>query len=426
MNQTIDTQFDEQHIWHPYTSMKQPLPSYPVISADGVRITLEDGTELIDGMSSWWSVIHGYNHPTINKAITEQVAKMSHVMFGGLTHSPAVELCKKLVDMTPDGLDKVFLADSGSVSVEVALKMAIQCQLGRGYKSRNKFVTLKHGYHGDTFGAMGVCDPVNSMHSLYSDILPKNYFIEAPSCSPESDFDLAQLDELKALLKTDNQHIAALILEPVVQGAGGMRFYHPDFIKHAKSLCHQYNVLLIADEIATGFGRTGKLFACEHSQITPDIMCLGKAITGGYMTLAATLCTEQVALDISQCDAGVLMHGPTFMANPLACAAANASLQLLQTGQWQSQVKRIEQGLIKGLQPCLAFSTVKDVRVFGAIGVVEMKHNVDVASIQKQFIQHGLWIRPFGKLVYVMPQYIISDHDLTLLTQGIVATLSEV
>ncbi len=425
MNQTIDTQFDEQHIWHPYTSMQQPLPSYPVISADGVRITLEDGTELIDGMSSWWSVIHGYNHPSINKAITEQVAKMSHVMFGGLTHSPAVELCKKLVAMTPVGLDKVFLADSGSVSVEVALKMAIQCQLGRGYKSRNKFVTLKHGYHGDTFGAMAVCDPVNSMHSLYSDILPKNYFIDAPKSKPSGIFDLAELDELKTLLQNNNEHIAALILEPVVQGAGGMRFYHPDFIKHAKSLCHQYNVLLIADEIATGFGRTGKLFACEHSEITPDIMCLGKAITGGYMTLAATLCTEQVALDISQCDAGVLMHGPTFMANPLACAAANASLQLLQTGKWQSQVKRIEQGLKTGLQPCLALSTVKDVRVFGAIGVVEMKHNVDVASIQKQFIKHGLWIRPFGKLVYVMPQYVISDQDLARLTRGIVETLND-
>jgi len=423
MNNLIDVKFDEQHIWHPYTSMQSPLPSYPVKSADGVRIKLEDGTELIDGMSSWWSVIHGYNHPVINQAITDQLGKMSHVMFGGLTHSPAIDLCKKLVELTPQGLEKVFLADSGSVSVEVALKMAIQCQLGRGYKNRNKFVTIKHGYHGDTFGAMAVCDPVNSMHSLYSDILPKNYFIDAPKSKPSDTFDLAELDELKTLLQNSNEHIAALILEPVVQGAGGMRFYHPDFIREAKLICEQYGILLIADEIATGFGRTGKMFACEHAQITPDILCLGKAITGGYMTLAATLCTDKVALDISQCEAGVLMHGPTFMANPLACAAANASLNLLMTGDWFAQVQQIEQGLRRGLQPCLELVTVSDVRVLGAIGVVEMKQVVDVAKIQKQFIEYGLWIRPFGKLVYVMPQYVISEQDLTNLTSGIVNTL---
>ncbi|WP_299268261.1 adenosylmethionine--8-amino-7-oxononanoate transaminase [uncultured Psychrosphaera sp.] len=423
MTKPIDVKFDEQHIWHPYTSMQSPLPSYPVKSADGVRIKLEDGTELIDGMSSWWSVIHGYNHPVINQAITDQLGKMSHVMFGGLTHSPAIDLCKKLVELTPQGLEKVFLADSGSVSVEVALKMAIQCQLGRGYKNRNKFVTIKHGYHGDTFGAMAVCDPVNSMHSLYSDILPKNYFIDAPKSKPSDTFDLAELDELKTLLQNSNEHIAALILEPVVQGAGGMRFYHPDFIREAKLICEQYGILLIADEIATGFGRTGKMFACEHAQITPDILCLGKAITGGYMTLAATLCTDKVALDISQCEAGVLMHGPTFMANPLACAAANASLNLLMTGDWFAQVQQIELGLRRGLQPCLELETVSDVRVLGAIGVVEMKQVVDVAKIQKQFIEYGLWIRPFGKLVYVMPQYVISEQDLTNLTSGIVNTL---
>jgi adenosylmethionine-8-amino-7-oxononanoate aminotransferase len=423
MSKPIDVKFDEQHIWHPYTSMQSPLPSYPVKSADGVRITLENGTELIDGMSSWWSVIHGYNHPVINEAITEQLSKMSHVMFGGLTHRPAIDLCKKLVELTPKGLEKVFLADSGSVSVEVALKMAIQCQLGRGYKNRNKFVTIKHGYHGDTFGAMAVCDPVNSMHSLYSDILPKNYFIDAPKSKPNGTFNLAELDELKALLQNSNEHIAALILEPVVQGAGGMRFYHPDFISGAKAICEQYNILLIADEIATGFGRTGKMFACEHAKITPDILCLGKAITGGYMTLAATLCTDQVALDISQCEAGVLMHGPTFMANPLACAAANASLNLLMTGEWFEQVKQIELGLRDGLQACLELETVADVRVLGAIGVVEMKEAVNVAEIQKLFMQDGLWIRPFGKLVYVMPQYVISKQDLTSLTSGIVNTL---
>jgi len=424
MNTFIDVKFDQQHIWHPYTSMQSPLPSYPVQSAEGVRIKLENGQELIDGMSSWWSVIHGYNHPFINQAIAEQLSKMSHVMFGGLTHTPAIELCKKLVELTPDGLEKVFLADSGSVSVEVALKMAIQCQLGRGYKNRNKFVTIKHGYHGDTFGAMAVCDPVNSMHSLYADILPKNYFIEAPISKPDDTFDLAELDELKALLQSSNEHIAALILEPVVQGAGGMRFYHPEFVRQAKLICEQYNILLIADEIATGFGRTGKMFACEHAQITPDIMCLGKAITGGYMTLAATLCTKQVAMDISQCEAGVLMHGPTFMANPLACAAANASLSLLMSGQWFEQVKKIEAGLYKGLMPCAELASVADVRVLGAIGVVEMKQAVNVAEIQKQFMQHNLWIRPFGKLVYVMPQYVISEQDLTKLTSGIVNTLS--
>ena len=424
MNKNIDIKFDEQHIWHPYTSMQMPLPSYPVQSANGVRIKLESGQELIDGMSSWWSVIHGYNHPVINQAITEQLSKMSHVMFGGLTHSPAIELCKKLVTLTPKGLEKVFLADSGSVSVEVALKMAIQCQLGRGYKSRNKFVTIKHGYHGDTFGAMAVCDPVNSMHSLYSDLLPKNYFIEAPKTKLNQTFNDNDLEELKKLLANESDNIAAFILEPVVQGAGGMRFYHPDFVHEAKLICEQYDVLLIADEIATGFGRTGKMFACEHANITPDIMCLGKAITGGYMTLAATICTTQVALDISKCEAGVLMHGPTFMANPLACAAANASLGLLMSGDWFEQVKNIETGLKKGLLPCSDLDCVADVRVFGAIGVVEMKQAVNVAEIQKLFMQHNLWIRPFGKLVYVMPQYVISEQDLTILTSGIFKTLS--
>lgn len=425
MNNPLDLQFDKEHIWHPYTSMSKPLPSYPVVSANGVKIQLEDGTELIDGMSSWWSVIHGYNHPDINKAMTEQISKMSHVMFGGLTHEPAIELCKKLVDITPEPLQHVFLADSGSVSVEVALKMAIQCQLGRGHKNRNRFISLKHGYHGDTFGAMSVCDPQNSMHSLYSGILPEHFFIEPPKTKPNEVFDPKELQELAQLLSNQNEHIAALILEPIVQGAGGMRFYHPEFLTQAKQLCEQYGVLLIADEIATGFGRTGKLFACDHANITPDIMCLGKAITGGYLTLAATICTEQVALDISLCKAGVLMHGPTFMANPLACAAANASLALLSKGDWQQQVKNIESLLIHGLAPCSKLKSVKEVRVFGAIGVVEMKQNVDVAKIQALFIEQGLWIRPFGKLVYVMPQYVISDDDLNRLTFGLVKVLTQ-
>jgi adenosylmethionine-8-amino-7-oxononanoate aminotransferase len=421
----IDLEFDKNHIWHPYTSMLKPLPSYPVSKAEGVYIYLESGEKLIDGMSSWWSVIHGYNNSEINLAIETQLKKMSHVMFGGLTHQPAVELCKKLINMTPDGLEKVFLADSGSVAVEVAMKMAIQCQLGRGFQRKNRFLTIKRGYHGDTFGAMSVCDPVNSMHSLYTDILPDHYFIDAPDSEFGAQFDANDLVPLKEVLSIHHEEIAAFILEPVVQGAGGMRFYHPQYIKEAKTLCEQYNVLLIADEIATGFGRTGKLFACEHAQITPDIMCLGKAITGGYMTLAASLCTTTVAEDIGKCEAGVLMHGPTFMGNPLACAAANASMNILNRNEWHQQVTTIERGLIAGLMPCQKLSNVANVRVLGAIGVVEMKEAVDVAKIQKMFIAQGLWIRPFGKLVYVMPQFVIEPKQLQQLTQGIYSVLSE-
>ena len=425
MNSKIDSNFDQKHVWHPYTSMLNPLPSYPVARANGIYIELEDGTQLIDGMSSWWSVIHGYNHPILNRALAEQSEKMSHVMFGGLTHQPAIDLCKKLVQLTPEGLEHVFLADSGSVAVEVAMKMAIQCQLGRGYKTRNRFVTIKNGYHGDTFGAMSVCDPVNSMHSLYSDILPKHYFVEAPTIRPEQTFDNSQLDELAKTLEQYQDNIAALILEPIVQGAGGMKFYHPEYLTQAKRLCEKYNILLIADEIATGFARTGKMFACEHAGITPDIICLGKAITGGYMTLAATLCTNTVALDISRCEAGVLMHGPTFMANPLACAVANASLDLLVNSDWQANIKMIENALKTGLSPCAKLASVADVRVFGAIGVVEMKQAVDVAQLQKQLIAQGLWLRPFGKLVYVMPQFIMTEAQMNELTSGMVKVLSE-
>jgi len=424
MNNNIDVEFDRQHMWHPYTSMHQPLPSYPVSRAEGVNIILEDGTRLIDGMASWWSVIHGYNNPDINEAVKNQLSKMSHVMFGGLTHRPAVDLCKTLVELTPQGLNKVFLADSGSVAVEVALKMAIQTQLGRGFKNRNKFLALRHGYHGDTFGAMAVCDPENSMHSLYAGILPDNLFVDAPTSKPDTDFNYADLDSLRNTLETRHNDIAAFVLEPIVQGAGGMRFYHPEYLKQAKKLCTEFGVLLIADEIATGFGRTGKMFACEHAEVTPDIMCLGKAITGGYMSLAATLCTDEVASDISRCEAGVLMHGPTFMANPLACSAANASLTLLQDMPWQSTVANIEDGLKRGLKPAQELDVVQEVRVFGAIGVVEMKSPVDVAKIQKSFIEQGLWLRPFGKLIYVMPQFIISEQELEKLTLGMMKVLS--
>lgn len=424
MTHKIDSAFDQKHIWHPYTSMLKPLPSYPVAKADGVYIELEDGTRLIDGMSSWWSVIHGYNHPVLNQALVEQSNKVSHVMFGGLTHQPAIDLCKKLVELTPEGLVHVFLADSGSVSVEVAMKMAIQCQLGRGYDNRNRFITIKNGYHGDTFGAMSVCDPINSMHSLYTDILPKHFFVDAPQTRPEQTFNKAELTPLSQMLEQHQEQIAALILEPIVQGAGGMRFYHPEYLAGAKALCEKHNILLIADEIATGFGRTGKMFACEHAQITPDIMCLGKAITGGYLSLAATLCTNDVALDISRCEAGVLMHGPTFMGNPLACAVANASLELLTASNWQQNISMIEQQLLAGLAPCKELTTVADVRVLGAIGVVEMKQAVDVAAIQQQFIEQGLWLRPFGKLVYVMPQFIMTKAQMKQLTTGLVKVIS--
>lgn len=424
MTNKIDSIFDQNHIWHPYTSMLKPLPSYPVARADGVYIELEDGSRLIDGMSSWWSVIHGYNHPNLNQALTEQANKVSHVMFGGLTHQPAVDLCKKLVALTPEGLEHVFLADSGSVAVEVAMKMAIQCQLGRGYNKRNRFITIKNGYHGDTFGAMSVCDPVNSMHSLYTDILPKHFFVDAPVSRPDQTFDENELIPLAEMLEQNQELIAALILEPIVQGAGGMRFYHPEYLAGAKALCEQYDILLIADEIATGFGRTGKMFACEHANITPDIICMGKAITGGYMSLAATLCTNKVALDISRCEAGVLMHGPTFMGNPLACAVANASLDLLCSSDWQQKITMIEQQLIEGLTPCKALDAVADVRVLGAIGVVEMKQAVNVAEIQKQFMARGLWLRPFGKLVYVMPQFIMTESQMKQLTEGMCEVLA--
>ncbi|GAB2992516.1 adenosylmethionine--8-amino-7-oxononanoate transaminase [Psychrosphaera aestuarii] len=414
---TIDINFDKEHIWHPYTSMTNPLPCYPVKSAEGVYIELEDGTKLIDGMSSWWSVIHGYNNEHINEAISSQLKKMSHVMFGGLTHEPAVNLAKHLVELTPDGLNKVFLADSGSVSIEVALKMAIQYQLGKGHIGRNRFIALKHGYHGDTFGAMAVCDPLNSMHSLYSGMMPQNYFIDSPTSKPTDSFQHNELAELADVLECRSDTVAALIIEPIVQGAGGMRFYHPDYLSGAKKLCEKYGVLLIADEIATGFGRTGKMFACEHANITPDILCVGKAITGGYMTLAAAICTDEVAITLSNSRAGVLMHGPTFMGNPLACAAANASMELLKAGTWENQVKNINRILNQELNSANQLERVTEARVFGAIGVIEMKEAVDVASIQKQFVDKGIWVRPFGKLIYVMPPYIISEIELTELLQ---------
>lgn len=416
---------DRRHVWHPYDNPDSGLPIFPVSHASGVRITLEDGRELIDGMSSWWSAIHGYQHPALNQAAQDQLAKMSHVMFGGLTHEPAVSLCEKLVALSPAGLDRVFIADSGSVSVEVAVKMALQYWMGMERGDKCELIALRNAYHGDTIGAMGLCDPVNSMHHLFSHLLPGNHFLDAPAAGFDEQPSQQELDALEARIAELAPRCAALIIEPVVQGAGGMRLYSPAYLKHFRDICDRHELLLIFDEIATGFGRSGKLFAAEHAGVSPDILCLGKALTGGYLSLAATLCSNDIAKGIAASEAGAFMHGPTFMGNPLACAIANASIDTLLSNDWQASVQRIERGLKQGLAPAAALDTVSEVRCLGAIGVIELKQPVDMARIQTALVDRGVWVRPFGKLLYIMPPYVISDDDLATLCRAMVDTAAE-
>ena len=422
MTQPIDQQawmkFESKHVWHPYASMKHAAPVYPVRSAAGVKLEFEDGRQVIDGMASWWCAIHGYNVPELNQAIERQLKHMSHVMFGGLTHKPAADLAAMLLNLAPDNMEHVFFSDSGSVSVEVAIKMSIQFWQSQGQMEKNRILTVRHGYHGDTFGAMSVCDPESGMHHLFSGILAQQLFADAPTAGSDADWQESQITSFKSRIKTHHHELAAVILEPIVQGAGGMRICAPEFLRQVRSLCDEYDVLLILDEIATGFGRTGKLFACEHASVQPDIMCVGKALTGGYMTMAATLCSSKVCDGIHADGSGVLMHGPTFMANPLACAVALASIELLLASPWQDRVDAIEQQLEQELAPCRELPGVADVRVKGAIGVVEMREPVDVTAVQALFIEQGVWLRPFGRLIYTMPPFVIGRQELSKVTSA--------
>jgi adenosylmethionine---8-amino-7-oxononanoate aminotransferase len=424
LQQLID--FDRQHVWHPYAAMPNLLPVFPVESAQGVHIQLMDGRSLIDGISSWWTCIHGYNHPRLNQAAHAQIDRMSHIMFGGLTHQPAVDLTRKLIEITPDALQQVFFCDSGSVAVEVAMKMAVQYWYNRGLPEKQGFLTLRNGYHGDTFAAMSVCDPVNGMHHLFRNLVTQQYFAEAPQITFDDDWQERDIESFAALLAAHHDRIAAAIFEPVVQNAGGMRFYHPEYVRQAKALCEQYDVLLILDEIATGFGRTGKMFASEHAGICPDILCVGKALSGGFMSLAATLTTREISASFTAGEAGVFMHGPTFMANPLACAVAIENLALLESYDWQATIRSIESQLKAELEPCRSLAAVKDVRVLGAIGVVELHNSVDMNTIQPRFVEEGVWLRPFGRLIYTMPPYIIQPAELTAITRAIYKIVAQI
>ncbi|MEC7596573.1 MAG: adenosylmethionine--8-amino-7-oxononanoate transaminase [Pseudomonadota bacterium] len=406
---------EENHIWHPYANIPNKVPTYQVDSAEGVYLNLKNGNRVIDGMSSWWCMIHGYNNVTLNKAIKSQIDKVSHVMFGGLTHQPAIDLCEKLINLTPKGLDKVFFADSGSVSVEVSLKMALQYWQNKDLKEKSKFITPRGGYHGDTFGAMSVCDPDNGMHHLFKDVLAKHFFVKQPKLDNTKE----ALSDLESHLITNHQSIAAMILEPIVQGAGGMNIYDDDYLKGVRILCDKYNILLIIDEIATGFGRTGELFGCNHANISPDIMCIGKALTGGYMTMAAVITNQKVSDTVE-----VLMHGPTFMANPLSCSAANASIDLLLSYDWKQRVSEIQGVLSEQLIPLKEYNSVFDVRIIGAIGVVELNSPLDMKKAQEILIDNGVWLRPYGKLLYTMPPFIVTDQELLKITLAMNEVLS--
>jgi adenosylmethionine---8-amino-7-oxononanoate aminotransferase len=424
LQQLLD--FDRLHVWHPYSSLPNDLPVFPVESAQGVRIQLMDGRSLIDGISSWWTCIHGYNHPRLNQAAHAQIDRMSHIMFGGLTHQPAIDLSMKLIAMTPPALQQVFFCDSGSVAVEVAMKMAVQYWHNCGLPQKQGFLTIRNGYHGDTFAAMSVCDPENGMHHLFRKIVTQQYFAASPRIGFDEDWQAQDIDSFAALLAEHHDRIAGAIFEPVVQNAGGMRFYHPEYVREAKALCEKYQVLLILDEIATGFGRTGKMFACEYAEICPDILCVGKALSGGFMSLAATLTTQVISETFAAGEAGVFMHGPTFMANPLACAVSLENLALLESYDWQSKIRSIESQLKTELEPCRSLTAVKDVRVLGAIGVVELHHPVNMKAIQPRFVEEGVWLRPFGRLIYTMPPYIIQSSELTAITSAIYKIVAEI
>ncbi|UPW05091.1 adenosylmethionine--8-amino-7-oxononanoate transaminase [Rhodococcus pyridinivorans] len=410
---------DARHLWHPYGAFPATTESLVVDRAHGTRIVLADGRELVDGMSSWWAAVHGYGHPVLDAAVRDQLDRMSHVMFGGLTHEPAARLAELLVDITPAGLDTVFLADSGSVSVEVAVKMAVQYQRAVGRPGRRRLLTWRGGYHGDTFAPMSVCDPEGGMHALWTDMLARQVFTPAPPARFDPDY----VAHFEAILLEHVDELAAIVVEPVVQGAGGMRFHDPRYLRELRRMCDEHGLVLIFDEIATGFGRTGELFAADHAQVSPDVMCVGKALTGGYMTLAATLCTRAVAEAISAGEGGGVMHGPTFMGNPLACAVAVAAVELLLSRDWRAEVAAVNAGLTEGLAPARELPGVADVRVLGGIGVIELTDPVDMRATTEAAVAAGVWLRPFRNLVYAMPPYICSADDLAAITSGMIAAV---